>query len=201
MPRIKKTHDVFLSHGLDLVREAKAIAKEFSDAGLTVFDASEIKPGYDIMEETWQALAESWAVVVLIKTGTMPPSVAVEIGAASAWNKPVYVLMEGKGEYHLPLYISQHEVFELSEVGKVVESIRDALRPMSEDQREILKQAYHTLGVPTDRLLQDPNSIDKLRRVLSKDAHTVVSGERIMQELLRLRKAGKLPKLAPGKSK
>ena len=201
MPRIKKTHDVFLSHGLELAGKAKAIAQEFCDAGLTVFDVSEVNPAYDVMEEMWQALAESWAVVVLMKTGTMPPFVAVEIGAASAWNKPVYVLMEGKGEYHLPLDISQHKVFKLSEVGKVIEAIRHGLKPMSEEQREILKEAYHTLGVPADRLFQEPNSIERLRRVLSKDAHTDVPGERIMQELLRLRKAGKLPKLQRGKSK
>ncbi|MHC4742012.1 MAG: TIR domain-containing protein, partial [Planctomycetota bacterium] len=68
MPRIKKTYDVFLSHGSELAREARNIAKKLSDAGLTVFDASEIKPGYNVMEETWQALAESWAIVVLIES-------------------------------------------------------------------------------------------------------------------------------------
>lgn len=196
MPRIKKTHDVFLSHGVELTGEAKVIAKKFADAGLTVFQVSEIKPGYNIMEETWQALAESWAIVVLIKHGMVPPSVALEIGAASAWHKPVYVLIEGKQEYPLPLYISGQKIFKSSEVSKVIELVSETLSPMTDDQRDVLKDAYHALGVPSDRLLQEPNLIDKLRKVLRRRAQTDISGERIMQELLRLRKTGKLPKVS-----
>lgn len=195
MSRIKKTYDIFLSYSLDLGGQARVIAKKFADAGLTVFDLSEIGPHDNIVKETWQALAESWAVVVLIKPGTMPPSVAVEIGAASAWQKPVYILTEGRGEYHVPFCISKQEVFKISEIGKVVEMISDGLNPLSDEQKKALVNGYIKLRVPTDRLLMEPGSIESLKSTLWKESGIRISGERIMQELLRLRKRGKLPRV------
>ncbi|MHC4396668.1 MAG: hypothetical protein ACYS1A_13535 [Planctomycetota bacterium] len=195
MAKIRKTYDVFLSYSLDLQGQARVIARKFADAGLAVFDLSEIGPAYDIVEETWQALAESWALVALIKPGTMPPSVAVEIGAASAWQKPVYILTETKGKYHVPIYLSKCEVFKSSEIQKVVKLISKGLKPLSDEEKEVLAKAYAKLGVPTDRLLREPASVERLRNVLWKESSLKISGERIMQELLRLRKRARLPKL------
>ena len=195
MPRIKSTYDVFLSYASDLRGQARVIIKKFAAAKLTVFAPSEIGPGYNIVEETWQALAESWAVVVLIKPGTMPPLAAIEIGAASAWQKPVYILTEGKGEYHLPVYILKYAVFKISEIGKVIELISNGLNPLNDEQREALVEGYVRLHVPTDRLHREPASIERLRTILRRESGVSIPGERIMQELLRLRKRGKLPRV------
>jgi len=195
MPRIKKTYDVFLSYSLDLQSQAKVIANKFAHAGLAVFNLSEIGPGYNIVEETWQALAESWALVVLVEPGTVPPSVAVEIGAASAWQKPIYILTEGEGEYHVPAYFSKYEVFKSSEIEKVIELISQALKPLSDGDIQALAKAYVGLCIPTDRLLREPSSIERLRNILWKESGLRISGERMMQELIRLRKRGRLPKI------
>ena len=195
MPRIKKTYDVFLSYSLDLQSQAKVIAKKIADAGLAVFDLSEISPGHNIEEETWQALAESWALVVLIKQGTVPPSVAVEIGAASAWQKPIYILTEGEGRYNVPRYFSNYEVFKSSEIARTIELISQGLKPLNDKDIQALAKSYERLGIPTDRLLREPSSIERLRNILWKESGLKISGERMMQELIRLRKRGKLPKL------
>lgn len=191
MPKTKKTYDVFLSYPSDLASQAKFIVKKFADAGLIVFDFSEMKPSYNIIEEIWQALAESWAIVALIKPGIMPPSVAVEIGAASAWQKPIYILTEGEGKFNVPLYFSKFEVFKTSEIGKVVQLISKSLSPLSDEERLALVKAYSKLRVPTDKLFMEPGSIERLK----DESGVKISGERIMQELLRLRKQGKLPKV------
>lgn len=191
MSKIKKTYDVFLSYPSDLASQTKVIVKKFADAGLTAFNFSEIKPGHNIVEEIWQALAESWAVVALIKPGSMPPNVAVEIGAASAWQKPIYILTEGEGEFNVPLYFSKFEVFKTSEIGKVVQLISKSLSPLSDEERSALVKAYSKLRVPTDKLFMEPGSIERLK----DESGVKISGERIMQELLRLRKQGKLPKV------
>jgi hypothetical protein len=107
----------------------------------------------------------------------------------------VYIVTEGEAHYHVPSYFSGYMVFRASEIGKVVESISTGLNPLSEKERETLVKAYTTLGVPTDRLLLEPASIEPLKEIVSKESGVAVSGERIMQELLRLRKRGKLPKL------
>jgi len=195
MAKIKKTYDIFLSYSLDLQNQAEVVAKKFADAGLTAFDLSELEPAHNVVEETWQALAESWALVVIVKPSTMPPSVAVEIGAASAWQKPVYILIETEGEYHLPVYFSKYETFKFSEIGTVVELILKDLKPLSDEDRQALAKAYVDLCIPTDRLLREPSSIERLKNVLWKELGIRISGERIMQELLRLRKRGRLPKI------
>jgi hypothetical protein len=190
-----KTYDLFLSYSIDLSDEAKSLKKKLTKAGFTVFEPSKVQLGQNIVKETWDALAGSWAVVVLIKPGRIPSTAAVEIGAASAWQKPTYILTAGKGEYHVPLYFSQYLVFDMSDVDKLIERIRNDRRPLTEDQLYSLKNAYRKLGIPTDKLLLQPASIEKLQKMLQKDIGLQVSGERIMQWLLRLRKQGNLPRV------
>jgi len=195
MRKLKRTHDVFLSYPFELANEAKVVRKKFADAGLMVFAPSEIEPGYNIAEEIWQALAESWAVVALIKPGTVSTCVAVEIGAASAWQKPIYILTIGKGEHHLPAYFSHYQMFKVSQIQKLIQVISKDLKPLTEQERQALVKAYHSLGIPTDKLLMQPVHIEQLNNILWRKSRLRLSGERIMQELLRLRKRGKLPRL------
>jgi hypothetical protein len=195
MPRNKRTYDVFLSYSSDLGRQAKVLAQKFAESGLAVFNIAEVAMGEKVGEEIWKALAESWAMVVLVGPGTTPPSVAVEIGAASAWHKPIYVLTESKTRYQAPLHISRCEVFEISDADRVVELVAGARNPLSDDVRSVLVRDYSKLGVPTDVLLRDPALIEQLRNSIKAQVGVNLSGERIMQELLRLRKRGKLPRL------
>ncbi len=195
MPRIKKTYDIFLSYSSDLQSQAEIAAKKFADAGLAVFDLSELGPAHNVVEETWQALAESWALVVIVKPGATPPSVAVEIGAASAWQKPIYILLEGDGEYHLPAYFSKYETFMSSEIATVVDLVLKGKKPLSDEDRQALAEAYTGLRIPTERLFREPTSIERLKNVLWRESGIRISGERIMQELIRMRKRGKLPRI------
>jgi hypothetical protein len=196
MPRSKKTYDVFLSYSPDLRDEAKVIIEKFAEEGLAVFNMFEIEQhSYNLGEEVWQALAESWAVVALIRPGGVPPFVAVELGAASAWQKPVYILTEGEVKYNVPLYFSKYHVFSASEIRKVVELILKGLNPLSDEERAALIKAYSTLRISTDKLLMEPASIERLKNMLWKESRVKISGERMMQELLRLRKRGKLPRV------
>jgi len=195
MPKLKRTHDVFLSYPVDLAGQAKVVRKKFADAGLIVFAPSEIEPGYNVGDEIWQALAESWAVVALIKPGIVSTSLGIEIGAASAWQKPIYILTAGTGEHHIPKLISHYRMFKISEIEKLVQMVSKDLNPLNEQEKQALVKAYRSLGIPTDKLLMQPAHIDRLNKMLWRNSRLRLSGERIMQELLRLRKRGKLPKL------
>lgn len=195
MSKISKTFDIFLSYSHDLTSQSKVIAKKFANNDFIVFDSSEIKPNQNLTAETWKALAESWAIVVLIKPGIMPPSVAVEIGAATAWHKPIYIITVEKDKNQLPLYLLNYRIFEISEIEEVIKRILKSLKPLNNSEREALVEAYQQLGLPTDQLLRHPPSIDLLYQMLSNKLHIELSNERIMQELLRLRKRGKLPRV------
>jgi heat shock protein HspQ len=171
------------------------VSKKFTEAGIEVFDMFDIGPAYNITEEMWKALAESWALVVLIKPGAIPSSVAVEIGAASAWQKPVYIVTTAKGEYQLPTYISQYELVKSSEISNLIELISKGRKPLTDKDRNILKEAYLKLQIPTDQLFREPRYIQKLQKMLRGEYNLTISNERMMQELLRLRKSGRLARL------
>jgi hypothetical protein len=194
MLKIKKTYDVFLSYSSDLRGQAKVVATKLSKAGLAVFDISEVGPGYNVAEEMWQALAESWALVVLIKPEIIPPSVAVEIGAAAAWQKPIYIVGTAEGKYQLPASLSQYEFVGFSEISKLVESISKGRKPLTDKDRDALKEAYSRVHIPTDQLLREPIYVQKLQRMLRNEYGLTISSERMLQELLRLRKTGRLPR-------
>jgi len=194
MAKLSKTYDVFLSYSSDLRGKARIVTKKFAEAGLAVFDMSDIGPGYNIAEEMWQALAESWALVVLIKPGTIPPSVAVEIGAASAWQKPVYIVTTAEGEYHVPQYFSHYEIVKFPEIPNLVEIISKGRKPLTDKDRDALREAYLRVRIPTDQLLREPRYVQKMQRLLRDEYGLTISGERMMQELLRLRKSGRLPR-------
>ncbi len=195
MAKTKKTHDIFLSYPFDLGAQAETVAEAFEKAGLAVFAVPEVEPGQDVLQEMWQALAESWAVVALLKSKTLSPAVAIEIGAAAAWQKPIYLLTERKVRQDVAVDISMYEVFSISQIDEVVDLISRSLSPLNENQKDALKRAYQKLGVPTDQLLMEPASIDRLNKMILKQSKLKLSGERIMQELLRLRKKGKLPRV------
>lgn len=195
MSKIKKTHDIFLSYPAELKKEAGTVTEKFEKAGLAVFAMPETTPGQDILQEMWQALAESWAVVALLKSKTISPAVAIEIGAAAAWQKPIYILTERKVRQDVAVDISMYEVFSISQIDEVVDLISRSLSPLNENQKDALKRAYQELGLPTDQLLMEPASIDRLNKMILKQSKLKLSGERIMQELLRLRKKGKLPRV------
>ena len=195
MPKIKKTHDIFLSYPFDLNSQAKTVIDKFEKAGLAVFAIPEITPSQDILQQMWQALAESWAVVALLESETMTPSVAVEIGAAAAWNKPIYILTERKVLRFVDFDISRYGVYQISQIDKVIDLISKSLSPLNGKEKVALVKAYQELSIPTDQLLLEPTSIERLNKMIWQQSNLRLSGERVMQELLRLRKKGKLPKV------
>jgi len=80
-------------------------------------------------------------------------------------------------------------------VNDVVASIKRGLSSLTEDDRAVLAGIYCELGMPTDRLLADPAAIDTLAREFHAKCGKMVSGERLVRELLTLRKRGNLPRL------
>jgi hypothetical protein len=194
MAKLSKTYDVFLSYPLDLHGEAKVVAEKFADAGLVIFDVREIGPSYNIEEEMWQALAESWALIVLTKPGAIPSSMSIEIGAAAAWHKPVYIVTTSKGKYQLPAFFSQYEIVNLSEISNLIKSIYKMRQPLTDEDRNALKEAYSKVRIPADQLIREPIYVQKLQQILRNEYKLNISSERMMQELLRLRKSGGLPR-------
>jgi hypothetical protein len=173
--------------------------RSLAEAGLTVFDPAGIQVGSSPAEEVWHALAISEALVaVMPTTGDPSPNTSAELGAALAWNKPVFLVQRENGRTKTPWFFSGVKVYPLSRIDDVANAIKRGQEPLSEDQQEKLREAFIDIGAPTDRLLREPALLDRLAKRFRKKAGTEVSGERLMYEMLRLRKQRRWPRI--GKS-
>ena len=190
-------HDVFISYSMNNASIAGQVAESLRAAGLQVFDMTQVSPGVDLQETLMGALAESSAMVGIVGSdGLSSPSTAVEIGAAWAWNKPVYVISaEANSKREELALMAGVRVYPLARIDEVIFAIKQALRPLSDKDYESLMAIYRSLRIPTDRFVSQPVSVDKLAKKFSELSGKSISGEKLVQELIRLRKQGRLPKL------
>jgi len=80
-----------------------------------------------------------------------------------------------------------------------VQQIKSLQAPLTEASIEHLKEAYISIGVPTDQLSSSPKALQKLTERVNRRSDGTHSGETLLRELLRLRKRGKLPRLGKAK--
>jgi hypothetical protein len=194
-----KIYDVFLSHAASDSHLATEIADSLESVGLQTFHAGTVESASDVGEEIWQALAESRALISIVSPELPPHAMGmVEIGAAAAWNKPVFLLINGPSSTKLPPALSAYPVYPLGRLDEVIQQIRRGFQPLTEDERHILLDIYRELHTPADQLSQSPAALRKLTAKFNRIADTRLSGERLLSELLRLRKRGQLPRVRAG---
>jgi hypothetical protein len=105
----------------------------------------------------------------------------------------VYLLLDENASLILPDYLTRFEAFPFSKLERVVKHVKQNAKPLSEERQEILAEVYEKLGVPMDQYLTHPILVERLTAEFKKMARSSVPGERLVRELLRLRKAGELP--------
>lgn len=193
---LSKTCDVFISHAAADAHLAKEIAESLQSAGLETFHAGTVEPGMDLADSIWQALAESRAVIAIVSPDTPPSSMGmVEIGAAAAWNKAVFVLINGPSSTKLPDALSRYPVYPLGRLEEVIQTILASFEPLTDIERGILADIYRKLETSVDRLSQSPKTLHELVAKFTEKTDKQLSGERLLSELLRMRKQGQLPRL------
>jgi hypothetical protein len=113
-----------------------------------------------------------------------------------AWQKPVYVLTSKPASAKLPPYLAKQRVFPVSKLDDVILQLKRPSHELSPDKVTVLKDLYSEVGVPSDQLMKDPARLERFSREFNSRARTKISGERLMSELLRLRKGGHLPRIS-----
>ena len=190
------TYDVFLSYPITETGLAESVTVALEHAGLDVFRPDRLEAGASWQDMIWHALAGCAALIVVVPSeGPLASSVAVEVGAVKAWRKPIYVIQAASGNIRMPPYLAGYPVYPLSRLDDVVASIKRGFASLSEDDRVILRAIYIELGTPVDQLLTDPAAIDGLAEEFHARSGKMVAGERLVRELLVLRKRGDLPRL------
>lgn len=190
------TWDVFLSHSFADNEVVNDIVDALEHAGLETFHYGELTPGQDMSSAIWDALAESRALIAVVTPDTpLNATGMVEIGAATAWNKPVYVVVNGSSSTQLPTPLKQYQAFPRNRINEIVGKIRHDFEPLSDDEKDALAGCYQELGVSADQLSQSPSDLRELVTKFHHKTHKHLSGERLLSELFRLRKKSKLPRL------
>lgn len=196
MATASKTSDVFISHAISDGDVAAEVAHALQAAGLTPFYINRVDAGADVSREIWEALSESRALIAVISPETANYSMGmIEIGAATAWNKPVFLLINGPSSTKIPPALHSYPVFPLSRLDDVVHAIKAGFEPLSTEERDSLARLYLQFDLPADRLSQTPSALRELTQEFNAQTKKQFSGERILSELLRMRKRGQLPRL------
>lgn len=193
---IIKACDVFISHSAADSNVALEVAESLDAVGLQTFHMGTIQPGEDISEAIWEAIAESRALIVVVSPEiAMQAMRFIETGAAMAWNKPIYVLLNGPATTKLPGGLSQYPVYPLNRLDEVIQAIRTSFEPLTDDERNILADVYKDMATPADQLNQSAKLLRHLTTEFNKRTHKALSGERLLSEILRMRKKSYLPRL------
>ena len=82
----------------------------------------------------------------------------------------------------------------VSKLEHVVKEIRASQQPLTPEQLQRLLKAYQEFAVSTDKLLVKPLLLRELAQKCNRGARSSVGAQKLIQELIRLRKQGKLPK-------
>lgn len=186
---------VFLSFSSRDVSAGYEVRRMLNEAGFEVLAATEVvsRRG-NVMNAIRDAMLQSDAYVVVASSAMSDsPWTAFELGAAMAWSKPVYVVATDDGA--LPTYLDRLQVFKLSELARLERALRRNAEPLSELERQVLSEIYVSLGVPTDQVFLDPDAAAELTEEFNRRTRARASPDRLLRELMRLRKMGRLPKL------
>jgi TIR domain/Nucleoside 2-deoxyribosyltransferase len=194
---IKKAtpYDVFISHAAADAKLATSFAKAFRLSGLEPFTDYDVSTSENVSDTVWEALAVCKALVAILSHAELSPAMSVEIGAAQAWNKPIYAVVSDPASIRLPSALSRMRLVVPGAIEDIIRDIKTSADELTDDDRETLQAIYLEIGVPLDRFASDHLHLRRLTQQFNRRSRKQVSGERLLAELLRMRKRGKLPAL------
>ena len=176
--------------------DALRVRQKIEDAGISVFDASrEGEPGA-MWDNVRKAIADSEAVIIVIsRNSALSSSLGIEIGAAIAWQKPVYVVLPQKEQEDVPELLRGLRSYTVDSLSELIDAIIEARSDLTNEETEWLKDWYEQRKVPLDRIVRDPESIALLTTSFHERFERQLDAQKLLLALLRLRKRGELPKL------
>lgn len=192
MAELDKTYDVFISHSATDSALAVEVANACRESGLESVTNAELLPRENLGDAIWEALAESRALLTIVSPSGPTPAMAIEIGTARAWNKPIYAIVTDPASNRLIPALTGILLYTYGRIQDVIKAIRASVEEFSEDDRVILGELYSRMGTSVDQLILDPKQRDTLVKKFAKKSGRIVEGERLLSELLRLRKQGEL---------
>ena len=192
MAKGKPIYDVFISHTHRDTEFSAEIARVLRSYDLKVFTDIQSVSGERIEDALWEAMAESQALVAVIPEGESSAWIAFELGAAKAWNKPIYAIASNPASARLPTGLQGLTVYSSSRIDEIAQEIKRSWGSLSESERAVLIDEFRRIGVPVDQLALQPWQLSRLTKQFKKRTKRQVASEELMRTLLRLRKTGAL---------
>jgi hypothetical protein len=194
--KVTHLYDVFLSHTARDAGVAEVVRRALAEAGLEVFSADKLESGDGVADTVREALAESRVfVAVLTRAALSSPWITTLLGAAWGWKKAVYLLLEGVSLEEVPSFLKRFKIQPMARLPEVIKEVARSAAPLPEPLRERLARLYGARGIPSEQLATEPALLDALTREFNEATDSALAPEQVLQELIRLRKQGKLPRL------
>ncbi len=190
----KRPVDVFISYSKEDKHLAERVAHELEKQDMSVFiDAEGLQLGSLWEKQIWNAIAESRAMVVINPNIPKNGWQGIEVGAASAWSKPMFCVKSPEYQEEIPTSILRDvPTFSSEQLTELADAVKDSAQPFTEEETVLLLDSYAKLGAPVDVLTTQPPLLEKLTRNFASKSPRSVSGEQLLTKLLRLRKQGRL---------
>jgi hypothetical protein len=122
---------------------------------------------------------------------------AIEIGAARAWNKPIYAVVTDPSASYSGLALRGVPLYTAGRLADVVRAIRVSVQEFTEEDSLILARLYSESGATVDQFALDPRQLERLAKSFARLSGKRIDGDRLLSELLRLRKQKKLARRRP----
>ncbi len=194
MATSKQPIDVFISYSNEDQQLAELVANALAKQDLSVFfETVAVPPEASWEKQIWNAIAESRAMVVINPNIPGNGWQGIEVGAASAWSKPMFCVKSADYKGEVPTSILRGvPTFTADQLSELAEAVKDSAQPFTDEETEMLVDSYSKLGTPVDTLTTEPQQLEKLKRSFAGKSSRAVSSEQLLSKLLRLRKQGRL---------
>ncbi len=131
MADASKIYSVFISHAAADVGLATEVANALRANGLDAVTSTELLWGEDADDALQEAVAESRALVVILSPSGLAWTMALEVGAAWGWNKPIYGIVTDPASTRRPPGLSGVHLYTLSCPRATVPSLPVSTRQLA----------------------------------------------------------------------
>jgi hypothetical protein len=189
-------YEVLLIHAAGDEVGGQEVREALVESGFSVVSSLDIVRSEKLVgERLRKAIIGADAVVFIFSPASSDALLLIQLGAASALDKSIFVIRSGVSVDDLPTFAKRFPSFPISHLDEIVASLRKQQRLDASDWefwKSKLIPYYRKYG-PLDELENDYPHLDKIARRMSGFVKRDVSPDEVFYKLLRMKRLGQLP--------
>ena len=195
MKSSKSISDVYLACAQDDMMQGHQVAEKLTQMELNVFFSQDDPLTKASERQSWDAMAECYAVVLYIGDCVESDRIVFTVGAAQSWNKLIYIVHADTIDPSVLLqkkWLKTRGSYSMTDIHNLAAVIHQIGRSFTDSDQLALMAAYHQLDYSINDYLDEPDIVDELHSLYNRHATEDHSNEVLLSTLIRLNKAGKL---------